>query len=128
MLVQTLRRVASGRRSLPASSFEQTIFKEQNRILQKSVTVLTDRERQIMHLVAKGLSNKEIGRRLNITDGTIKVHLHHIFEKLEISNRTTLAALVMTQRETIHTPPPENRVRSSGPNNGDSKKSAGGRS
>jgi two-component system nitrate/nitrite response regulator NarL len=58
--------------------------------------VLTDRERQIISLVSEGLSNKEIGRRLNIADGTIKVHLHHIFQKLEISNRTLLAALVIS--------------------------------
>jgi two-component system, NarL family, nitrate/nitrite response regulator NarL len=50
-----------------------------------------------MRLVSEGLSNKEIGRRLNITDGTIKVHLHHIFQKLEISNRTALAAMAISQ-------------------------------
>jgi two-component system nitrate/nitrite response regulator NarL len=63
------------------------------------MTVLTDRERQIMRLVSEGLSNKEIGRRLNIADGTIKVHLHHIFQKLEISNRTLLAALAVSQQK-----------------------------
>ena len=57
---------------------------------------LTQRERQIMRLVSEGLSNKEIGRRLNITDGTIKVHLHHVFQKLEISNRTVLAAVALS--------------------------------
>jgi two-component system nitrate/nitrite response regulator NarL len=50
-----------------------------------------------MRLVSVGLSNKEIGRRLNITDGTIKVHLHHIFQKLEISNRTVLATIALGQ-------------------------------
>jgi two-component system nitrate/nitrite response regulator NarL len=57
---------------------------------------LTQRERQIVHLVCKGLSNKEIGRLLNITDGTIKVHLHKIFEKLRISNRTALVAVYLS--------------------------------
>ena len=61
------------------------------------LSVLTDRERQIMRLVSEGLSNKEIGRRLNIVDGTIKVHLHNIFQKLEISNRIVLAALAISQ-------------------------------
>jgi two-component system nitrate/nitrite response regulator NarL len=50
-------------------------------------------------LVSEGLSNKEIGRRLNIADGTIKVHLHHIFQKLEISNRTVLAAFAISHTE-----------------------------
>ena len=62
-----------------------------------------------MCLVSEGLSNKEIGRRLNISDGTIKVHLHHIYEKLKISNRTALAALAISQNETS-SPPMENQV------------------
>lgn len=45
-----------------------------------------------MHLVSEGLSNKEIWHKLNITDGTIKVHLHHIIQKLDVSNRTVPAA------------------------------------
>jgi two-component system nitrate/nitrite response regulator NarL len=69
------------------------------------LTVLTDRERQIMRLVSEGLSNKEIGRRLNIVDGTIKVHLHHIFQKLEISNRTVLAALAISHDDSVGVPP-----------------------
>jgi len=56
-------------------------------------SVLTERERQIMHLVCEGLSNKEIGRQFKVSDGTVKIHLHHIYEKLAIHNRTTLAAL-----------------------------------
>jgi two-component system nitrate/nitrite response regulator NarL len=43
--------------------------------LRKHATALTRRERQIMRLVSEGLSNKEIGRRLNVRDGTMKVHL-----------------------------------------------------
>jgi DNA-binding NarL/FixJ family response regulator len=59
--------------------------------------LLTGRERQIMNLVSEGLSNKEIARKVKLTDGTIKVHLHHVFEKLGISNRTSLAALAIRQ-------------------------------
>jgi len=55
--------------------------------------VLTERERQIMQLVRAGLSNKDIGRQCNLSDGTVKVHLHHIYEKLAIRNRTALAVL-----------------------------------
>jgi two-component system nitrate/nitrite response regulator NarL len=64
-------------------------------ITENSMTTLTERERQIAGLVSEGLSNKGIGRVLNITDGTIKVHLHSIFRKLEISNRTVLAIFVL---------------------------------
>ena len=57
---------------------------------------MTDRERQILRLVSAALSNKEIGRRLKITDGTIKVHLHHIL-KLMVGNLTALAALYLNR-------------------------------
>jgi two-component system nitrate/nitrite response regulator NarL len=97
ILVQSLREVAGGRRLLPLPTADQAVCREQSAIPENALAVLTDRERQIMRLVSEGLSNKEIGRRLNITDGTIKVHLHHIFQKLEISNRTVLAAMAISQ-------------------------------
>ena len=97
VLVQALRRVARYQRPLPFASTDQAAPREQAAVAEKSLMVLTDRERQIMLLVSEGLSNKEIGRRLNIADGTIKVHLHHIFQKLEIGNRTVLAALAINQ-------------------------------
>ena len=99
VLVQSLRQIAEGQRLLPLLSSEQAISRGQSAITGNALTTLTDRERQIMRLVSEGLSNKEIGRRLNIADGTIKVHLHNIFQKLEISNRTVLAALAISQND-----------------------------
>ena len=58
---------------------------------------LTHRERQILHLVCEGLSNKEIGRRLKVTDGKIKVHLHNIFQKLDVAKQTALVAVDLSQ-------------------------------
>lgn len=98
-LLQSLRDVATGQRVLPLHPPEQAVSRQQGAIAENALMTLTDRERQIMRLVSEGLSNKEIGRRLNITDGTIKVHLHHIFQKLEISNRTVLAALAISQND-----------------------------
>ena len=99
MLVQSLRQVAGGQRLLPQLRSDQAVPREKRDIAvtETALTVLTDRERQIMRLVSGGLSNKEIGRRLNITDGTIKQHLHNIYQKLAISNRTVLAALAISQ-------------------------------
>jgi two-component system nitrate/nitrite response regulator NarL len=98
-LVQSLRRVVEGETLLPVLSDRQVAFRKQNSIAQNVLTTLTDREHQIMRLVSEGLSNKEIGRRLQITHGTIKQHLHHIFQKLEISNRTVLAALAISNED-----------------------------
>ncbi len=97
VLVQILRQVADGKRLLSQPASEQAVSRELGAIAERSVAALTDRERQIMRLVSEGLSNKEIGRRLNLTDGTIKVHLHHIFQKLEVTNRTALAAFAISQ-------------------------------
>jgi DNA-binding NarL/FixJ family response regulator len=56
-------------------------------------SMLTLREREIANLVCDGLSNKEIARKLTISEGTVKVHLHRIYEKLVIRNRTMLAVM-----------------------------------
>ena len=64
-------------------------------------TMLTERECQIMELVSEGLSNKEIGRRLNLSEGTIKVHLHHTYQKLAVNNRTALAVSTLFRRAKI---------------------------
>jgi two-component system, NarL family, nitrate/nitrite response regulator NarL len=55
---------------------------------------LTSRELEMATLVAKGLSNKEIARHLDATEGTVKIHLHNIYTKLGIKNRTVLALRV----------------------------------
>jgi len=52
---------------------------------------LSPREGEIVALVAQGMRNREIALELGITEGTVKVYLHAIFEKLGVSNRTELA-------------------------------------
>jgi len=56
----------------------------------------TERECQIILVLSEGITNKEIGRRLRLTEGTVKVHLHRIYRKLGIANRTALAVLAHT--------------------------------
>jgi two-component system nitrate/nitrite response regulator NarL len=56
---------------------------------------LTHREIQVMQLVADGLSNKEIGGHLSITEGTVKNHVHNALEKLQLENRIQAAAYVV---------------------------------
>ncbi|MDN5001402.1 LuxR C-terminal-related transcriptional regulator [Bradyrhizobium sp. GCM10027634] len=96
-LLQFMRRIAEGEGLSPTTSSDPIVSQEERADADHMLATLTDRERQIMHLVSKGLSNKEIGRRLNIADGTIKQHLHKIFQKLAVSNRTVLAAIAIAQ-------------------------------
>ena len=58
---------------------------------------LTSREREVVLALAEGLSNKDVGRRLNLSEGTVKVHLHNIYSKLGLKNRTALAVLALTE-------------------------------
>jgi len=51
---------------------------------------LTPREIEIVKHVAGGLRNVEIAKRLFISEGTVKIHLHNIYQKLNLDNRTKL--------------------------------------
>jgi DNA-binding NarL/FixJ family response regulator len=54
---------------------------------------LTEREREVFELIAQGLSNSEIADRLFLTEGTVKTHVKHIFEKLDVRDRTQAVIL-----------------------------------
>ena len=56
---------------------------------------LTKRELEILRLVAQGLTNEEIGRKVFISEKTVKTHLANIFDKLQVNNRFKAALLVM---------------------------------
>lgn len=58
---------------------------------------LTPRERQVLSLVATGLTNAEIGRRLYISETTVKTHLLRIFGKLGVSDRTAAVTTAMAR-------------------------------
>jgi two-component system nitrate/nitrite response regulator NarL len=99
VLVDCIRQVAEGQKLLRLAPLNGGSHR--NVVSQNLLTTLTDREHQIAQLVSEGLSNKEVGRRLNISDGTIKVHLHNIYQKLAISNRTALAVWASHLQRTI---------------------------
>jgi LuxR family maltose regulon positive regulatory protein len=56
------------------------------------VEPLSERELEVLGLVAQGLSNRQIGERLYITVGTVKTHVHHILGKLGVERRAEAAA------------------------------------
>jgi DNA-binding NarL/FixJ family response regulator len=59
----------------------------------KALEELTDREREIFRLIAEGLSNAEIGQRLYISDTTVKTHITHILQKLDLRDRVQAVVL-----------------------------------
>ncbi len=60
--------------------------------------LLSDREKEIVQLVAQGYRNKEIGEKLFISEQTVKNHLHNIFDKLGVSDRLELALYAIHHR------------------------------
>ncbi|HEU5317067.1 MAG TPA: response regulator transcription factor [Chloroflexota bacterium] len=58
---------------------------------------LTPRELEVLQLIAGGLSNKEIGARLSVSVATVKTHLEHILQKLQVSDRTQAAVQAVTR-------------------------------
>jgi DNA-binding NarL/FixJ family response regulator len=56
---------------------------------------LTGREQQVAALVCNGLSNKSVAQRLNVSEGTVKIHLHSIFKKLGVHGRSALAVALL---------------------------------
>jgi DNA-binding NarL/FixJ family response regulator len=56
-----------------------------------SFDALSAREREVMVFAAKGFANKEIARELKVAEGTVKIHLHRIYQKLGVKSRFALA-------------------------------------
>ena len=62
-----------------------------------AIGTLTKRETEILRLVAEGLTNEEIGKKIFISEKTVKTHLTNIFDKLKVNNRFKAALLIMGQ-------------------------------
>jgi RNA polymerase sigma factor (sigma-70 family) len=62
-----------------------------------SIKALTKRELEILRLVAEGLTNEEIGKKIFISEKTVKTHLTNIFDKLKVNNRFKAALMLMGQ-------------------------------
>ncbi len=60
----------------------------------KDLKSLSARQREILTMLAAGESNKEIGRALNISTGTVKAHLESLYRRLEVKNRTRAAMML----------------------------------
>jgi DNA-binding NarL/FixJ family response regulator len=66
-------------------------------IPQKPPLPLTRRQKEVLNLLAQGLSNRRIGRSLHITEQTVKAHLHMVYHKLGVADRTEAVVIAMRQ-------------------------------
>src|SRR5215470_20192521 len=98
-----------GRKLIPHLLEELTVLTEQRRRESPSnfddrLQRVTPRERQIVDLLSAGASNKEIAKRLNVTERTVKAHLTAIFRKLGLSGRLQLALFALEHGRSSRTP------------------------
>ena len=93
VLVQSVRAVAAGEKWLDDGAMRRALDKMMRREagLADAVRMLTPREVELVRMVATGLRNKQIADRLTITEGTVKIHLHSIYQKLGVSGRVELS-------------------------------------
>ena len=93
-VLTAVRAVHRGERVIPAPVAERLAeFPERSD--------LTDREAEVLQLVARGLSNKEVARAIGRTDETVKIHLKNAFAKLAVADRTEAVTVALT-RGLIH--------------------------
>jgi len=92
LLVRCIRKVHAGE-----TWFEnQSIGRAMEHLLHRDAgakevaLLLTPRELEVLRAVATGMCNKEISARLHITEGTVKIHLHNMYEKLAVKGRLAL--------------------------------------
>ncbi|MFJ3037841.1 response regulator [Streptomyces tendae] len=86
-LADAVRTAAAGRTALAPAVADRLM----NR-LRTPCTTLTRRETEVLALVADGLSNQAVGRRLHLTEGTVKSHLARVYAKLDVDSRTAAVA------------------------------------
>jgi DNA-binding NarL/FixJ family response regulator len=68
-----------------------------------TVDHLTTREREILDLTAAGWTNREIAAKLVVSESTVRSHLHHILDKLHLTNRVQVAAYAFSRTRAAHT-------------------------
>jgi len=92
LLIECLRRVYAGGQWLEKDSANRAMAKLVRREARAGeiAKLLTPREIEVVKMVAKGLTNKEIADQLCIADGTVKIHLHNIYEKVKVNRRAEL--------------------------------------
>lgn len=100
-LLTAIRIVAKGE-ALLSPAVTKRVIEKFTRIAQpkppKEIAELTERELGVFRLIAQGLSNAEIGQKLYITDATVKTHITHLLQKLDLRDRVQAVVLAHEAR------------------------------
>lgn len=104
--LKTIRSVAAGEKVLPLnmtdSLFTQIVERAVNGTKDvdlKYAVRMTQREKQVIELIADGMTNKEIGQKLHLSPYTVKSHVHNILEKMALHTRVQIAKYAHTSKD-----------------------------
>jgi two-component system, NarL family, nitrate/nitrite response regulator NarL len=102
-LIDCLNAVAAGRRWLPGSLVKGPLQREnvRRRLADDISERLTRREREVALLIVDGLTVKQVANRLVLSEGTVKLHLHAVFQKLGVSKRSDMVVMLSRVRDRI---------------------------
>ena len=89
-IVRAVRLVSEGKKTVPKELLDVLVAEVS---AEPDLAALTPRQREVLELVVEGLSNVEIGKRLFLTESTVKQHLHAAYKLLNVQNRTQAAKL-----------------------------------
>ena len=112
-LLQAIKTVHSGglwvdKEMSSADAFEEIAQSQSGKYgaepVSEAIKQLTKREVEILRLVAEGLKNEEIGKRIFISEKTVKTHLTNIFDKLKVNNRFKAALTLMNRPAELNSP------------------------
>ena len=101
VLVGALDTVMAGAKAIAPDLVERAQGEATRRQTPSPLTSLTPREKTIVSFIAQGQRNRDIATSLGITEGTIKVYLHALYQKLGVDNRTELAVLALKHRDEL---------------------------
>ncbi|MER8830140.1 response regulator transcription factor [Mesorhizobium sp. M0938] len=87
-LIECVSAVGAGRKWIDYNILQQLVMPK---VLHHPPRALTGREAEVASLVVRGFRNKNIAEQLHVSEGTVKMHLHHVYEKLHLGSRAELA-------------------------------------
>jgi len=97
-LIDTIRRVHAGESFIQPELASKLLLEFGRRAREPQPEALTEREREVLALLAEGASNREIATRLFLAEGTVKNHVSNILAKLHAANRTQAVRLARDQK------------------------------
>ena len=95
-LIDCIRTVAAGQYWFPPELIDAVLKSEaEHKLANQNFESLTIREREVVLMVSKGNSNKQVARQMGLSEATVKIHLHNTFKKLGVPNRAALVTFLL---------------------------------